>query len=67
VSPALADTIRDRAVLRTLVRLGLTPVVWSVGVVMHGTGIHLLLGVILLAGAGGIWRVSRRRGQRSRG
>jgi hypothetical protein len=65
MSPALADAIRDRAALRALVRLGLTPVVWSVGTVMYGTGTHmLLLGFILLAGAGVGWRVSRRRWQR---
>jgi hypothetical protein len=65
VSPVLADTIRDRAVLRGIVRLGLTPMVWSVEVVMHGTGTHtLLLGFILLAGVGVGWRVSRRTWQR---
>jgi hypothetical protein len=65
MSPALADAIRDRVALRGIVRLGLTPVVWSVWMVMHGTGTHtLLLGFILLAGAGMGWRVSRRRWQR---
>ena len=61
VSPSLAATIRDRAALRAIVRFGLTPVVWSVWVVMHGTGAHalLLLGFVLLAGVGVSWRVYR--------
>jgi uncharacterized repeat protein (TIGR01451 family) len=61
VSPSLADAIRDRAALRGLVRVGLTPVVWCVWVVMHGTGTHtlVLIGFILLVGLGMRWCVSR--------
>jgi hypothetical protein len=62
VSPALAAGLRDRAGLRALVHVGLTPVVWSVWVVMHGTGTHalVLLGFTLLVGVGVCWCVSRR-------
>jgi hypothetical protein len=63
VSPALADAIRDRAMLRAVVRVGLTPLVWSAQGVLAGPGTAILLlgGLILLSGAGVGWRVSRRR------
>jgi hypothetical protein len=64
VSPALADAIRDRAVLRAVVRVGLMPLVWSAQGVLAGPGTAILLlgGLVLLSGVGVGWRVSRRLG-----
>ena len=64
VSPALADAIRDRAVLRAVVRVGLMPMVWSAQGLLAGPGTAVLLlgGLVLLSGVGIGWRVSHRRG-----
>ena len=51
VSPPLAVAIRERPRLRAAIRAGLTPVVWGVGMVVHGsTGQHLGLLLVIIGG-----------------
>ncbi len=63
LSPSLADFIRDRAGLRAAVRVGLSPLVWGVGLLMQGgSGAPLaLLPLALLGGLGIGWGLWRRR------
>lgn len=63
VSPSLATLIRKHEGLGVVARVGLTPVVWTVSVWLHGTVIQqvlLVMGVVL-CGTGLGWGVYRRR------
>ncbi len=63
LSPPLADYIRDRSWLRAIVRISLTPVVWTVQAAMFFAGWPLLtlagLGAVGSVGAG--WRLYGKR------
>ncbi len=64
LSPPMADHIRDRAWMRHLVRLGLTPVVWGVQTLMIVPAWMLIACVSL--GAAGSLTIGRRRYRRRR-